>query len=175
MEVLTLNITSSNGLLKAGEILMMGVVSIAGIQWQIYTFKKDNEVEETPFRMKVAIGLCSVAFIGLLVHDILALADPNSNLSIGGFLGNIGKYIILFFSFIIKSLFGPITTAITVLVGIYIFFQFNIILKWNIISACFDWLFSTLPNWAEGLYFVALILVCIGGTIIDNTDVASEF
>jgi hypothetical protein len=117
----------------------------------------------------VPLIIGGVSILGLIIHGLIAnLGDAKSYYDWGEMFSNLWKVFVLFITFTIKSLFGPIFTALMVIMAVYFFFEYGQFRVWNFVKAFFDWVFSTMPDWIKTLYIIILLIVVVGGSIVEG-------
>lgn len=154
----------------AVEIIIIGLLAIGGVIWQIYLFEQDRYRSGPPMRIVIPAVLGGVALIGLIIHGFIAnLGDTRSAYEWSDMFGNVWKVIVLTFTFTVKTLFGPVFTALAVIMACYFLFEYGEFRVWKFVQAFFDWAFSRMPQWVEHLYIAILALTAVGGSIIDGS------
>ncbi|MEM9824708.1 MAG: hypothetical protein AAF985_26710, partial [Bacteroidota bacterium] len=135
------------GIYQALEFILLGGIAILGVVWQFYTFGKDLDRTGQPIRVRAALTVSLVALVGIAVHGLIAIGDPRANIDWAMFQDDMVKSLMLFGVFIVKSWLGAIFTTITVLMGVYFFFEYGELRVWSLVYAFFDWFFVHLPHW----------------------------
>jgi len=150
------------------ELILIGLLTIGGIYWQIFLIDRDNAYD-FPNRIIVPIIIGIITLVGLLVHGFIAnLADNRSVYTWGDMFSNLLRALVLFISFTIKSYLGPIFTTLALIMCIYFLFEYNEFRVWKFVEVFFDWIFSKMPNWIEVVYTITLIIVAVGGSLVDS-------
>ena len=153
----------------ATEIIVIGLLAIGGVFWQIYLFEQDSYRDAPPIRVLIPVVLGGIALVGLIVHGLIAnLGDTRSAYEWSDMFGNAWKVIVLTFTFTVKTLFGPVFTALAVIMVCYFLFEYGEFRIWKFVQAFFDWAFSRAPQWVEQLYIAILLLTAIGGSIAEG-------
>lgn len=153
------------------EVIIFGVLGIGGVIWQYNLLRKDWQTRKIPDRVIIPLILGAIAAIGIVIHALIAhYGDPRSTYDWQDMLANLKKIVVLFFSFSLKSFFGPIFTALALIMFCYFYLEYGEIRVWDFISIFFDWVFSKMPNWVENIYYCVLFLVAVGGSLSDGSS-----
>lgn len=155
-------------LMRFFKVVIIGLLMATGIVWQMHLFAKDSRSVDFPDRMKPAVAVAIVMFLGIVIYTVIAQNDPASTLPWWMFLANAGKAIVLAAVILGQAFLAPIVGAYVLSWTAYHWLTYGEFHSIPIIQTAFEWALAGAPPWAGNLY--ACLTTCggFGGAIHDS-------
>lgn len=150
------------------EIILLGVIAVAGMMWQVKTIENDNNTN-APTRILVPVIGGAIFIIGTFIWGLIAINNNEKQMATVDDLTSILlKELALFGSFALKSYLGPMFLAATICMLIFFGIEFGEFRLAHWVSLFFDWIFGKAPKWIETIYYVVLFLNVVIGSIANS-------
>jgi len=154
------------GLKEIVKVLSIGGIWALGIAWQVWLVGRDDRFGAR--RTYVPLGLGAIIFLGVMGANAVALTDPKSSVTVGGFLGACGKALLFWLAILLKAYLAPILLAFTGSCWVYYYFTYGVPQLYPILSWIFVWCLPFAPTWISQAYQTILILAALSLSLYDS-------